>query len=244
MPRHLLSGTLPYFKFSLALYKWDKGSGAGNGSLGRTKEDSLFSGSSKEKHVCDPRSNMGQHNSKSTAEERSILHHDGAEAECQRKDACCSQASVSHMQKKMNNLHHSPRTREKSAVYPWPQSRCDAGGLVYVVDSPTGGVWVKQEQKWTRSWRWWRHRLLCGNNSNHPEMGNADEPPGGSWDEWTKMPQVPIPGPARTLRWTVSSTWKRVQLFALFYWFSLFESLIGQAVSVRTDLTSVVQEQY
>ncbi|TWW73289.1 hypothetical protein D4764_15G0006830 [Takifugu flavidus] len=86
---------------------------------------------------------MGQQNSKSTAEERSILHHDGAVAECQRKDACCSQASVFHMQKKMNNLHHSPRTREKSAGYPWPQSRCDAGGLVYVVDSPTGGVWPK-----------------------------------------------------------------------------------------------------
>lgn len=42
--------------------------------------------------------------------------------------------------------------------------------------------------------------LFCGINSNHPAMGNADEPPGGSWNEWTKMPQVTKPGAARTLR--------------------------------------------
>lgn len=191
MPRHLLSGTLPYFKFSLTLYKWDQGSGTGNGSLDSKKEDSLFSDPFKREVRYNPRSNMGQQNSKSTAEERSILHHDGAVAECHKKDTCCSQASVFHMQKKMNNLHHSPRTREKPAVYPWPQSRSDDWGLVYVVDSPTGGVWVKQEQKWTRSWRWWKHRPFCGINSNYPAIGNADEPPGGSWNEWTKIPQVP-----------------------------------------------------
>lgn len=94
---------------------------------------------------------MGQQNSKSTAEDRSILHHVDVVDECQRKDASSSQASVFHMQKKMNTVHCSPRTRERSAGYPWPQSRCDAGGLVYVMDNPTGGVWVKPEQKWTRS---------------------------------------------------------------------------------------------
>lgn len=95
---------------------------------------------------------MGQQSSKSTAEDRRILHHqDDAVDECRRKDTSSSQASVFHMQKKMNSLHSSPRTREKSAGYPWPQNRCDAGGLVYVMDNPTGGVWVKPEQIWTRS---------------------------------------------------------------------------------------------
>lgn len=96
---------------------------------------------------------MGQQTSKSTAEDRSILHHDDEVDDCQRKDAPSCQASVFHAHKKANSLHPSPRTRERSAGYPWPQSRCDAGGLVYVMDNPTGGVWVKPEQKWTRSWR-------------------------------------------------------------------------------------------
>lgn len=94
---------------------------------------------------------MGQQNSKSIAEDRSVLHKVDAVDECQRKDASFSQASVFNVQKKINSLHSSPRTRERSAGYAWPQSRCDAGGLVYVMDNPTGGVWVKPEQKWTRS---------------------------------------------------------------------------------------------
>lgn len=122
---------------------------------------------------------MGQQNSKSTTEDRCILYHVDVVDECQRKDACSSfsHASVFHMQKRMNSLHSSPRTREKSAVYPWPQSRCDDGGLVYVMDNPTGGVWVKPGQKWTRSWRIRRHRPLHGINANRPAMGIADEPP-------------------------------------------------------------------
>lgn len=186
---------------------------------------------------------MGQQNSKSTAEDRSSLHHGDEVDESQRKDACSFQASVFHLQKKMNSLHNSPRTREKSAVYHWPQSRCDAGGLVYVMDNPTGGVWVKPEQKWTRSWSRWRHRPFYGINSRHPAESNADEPPGESWNNWTKIPRVPKPCAARTLRWSVLSTWKRVQLFAVFYWFSLYETLIGPAVSVRTDMTSVVKKK-
>lgn len=94
---------------------------------------------------------MGQQTSKSTAEDRSILHHDDGVDDCHRNDAPSSQASVFHTHKKANSLHPSPRTRERSAGYPWLQSRCDAGGLVYVMDNPTGGVWVKPEQKWTRS---------------------------------------------------------------------------------------------
>lgn len=120
---------------------------------------------------------MGQQNSKSTAEDRSILHHVDGEDECQRKDASSSQDSVFQMQKKVDSLQSSSRRRERSAGYPWPQSRCDAGGLVYVMDNPTGGVWVKPEQKWTRCWRLWRHRPFYGSNSSHPAMGNADEPP-------------------------------------------------------------------
>lgn len=94
---------------------------------------------------------MGQQNSKTTAEDRSILHRDDGAEECPREDASSSQASFFHTQKKVNTLHSSPRARERSAGYPWPQSRCDAGGLVYVMDNPTGGVWVKPEHKWTRS---------------------------------------------------------------------------------------------
>lgn len=92
---------------------------------------------------------MGQQNSKSTAEDRSILDQVDGVHECQRRDASSSQASVFHMERKMDSLHSSPRRRERSAGYPWPQS--DVGGLVYVMDNPTGGVWVKPEQKWTRS---------------------------------------------------------------------------------------------
>lgn len=92
---------------------------------------------------------MGHQNSKSTAEERSILHHVDVVEEQQRRNAPSSQASVFHT--KINSLHSSPRTGERSAGYAWSQSRCDAGGLVYVMDNPTGGVWVKPEQKWTRS---------------------------------------------------------------------------------------------
>lgn len=87
---------------------------------------------------------MGQQSSKSTAEDRSVLHHVDDEDRLENP--------VFHSQKwKTHGLHPSPRTREASGVYPRPRSRSDAGGLVYVMDNPTGGVWVKPEHKWTRS---------------------------------------------------------------------------------------------
>lgn len=95
---------------------------------------------------------MGQHSSKASIEARVIFHRVGA---CEREDPCCSPASVVGIEKKVTSQsacpHPSPRTLEKSTVHSWTQSRCDTGGLVYVMDNPTGGVWVKPGENWTRS---------------------------------------------------------------------------------------------
>lgn len=92
---------------------------------------------------------MGQHGSKSTIEARVIFQRVGA------VDACCSPASVVRIQKKVSGqsprLRSSPRPMDKSTTHSWSQSRCDTGGLVYVMDNPTGGVWVKPGEERTRS---------------------------------------------------------------------------------------------
>lgn len=98
---------------------------------------------------------MGQQGSKSTIEARVIFQRVGAVDMCQKTDACSTPASVVRIQKRVNSeaacLHSSTPTLEKSTPHAWPQSRCDTG-LVYVMDNPTGGVWVKPGEKWTRSW--------------------------------------------------------------------------------------------
>ncbi len=98
---------------------------------------------------------MGQQGSKSAIEARVIFQRVGGVDMCQKTDACCTPASVVRIQKRVTNqtacLHSSNRSVEKSAAHSWPQSRSDSGGLVYVMDNPTGGVWVKPEEKWTRS---------------------------------------------------------------------------------------------
>lgn len=98
---------------------------------------------------------MGQQGSKSSIEARVIFQRVGAADMCPKTDAFSTPASVVHIQKKVGSqpacLHSSARTLEKSAPHSWPQSRCDTGGLVYVMDNPTGGVWVKPGETWTRS---------------------------------------------------------------------------------------------
>lgn len=97
---------------------------------------------------------MGQHGSKSTIEARVVFHRVGADV-CRGTDACSTPAPVVHIQKKGTGqpaCPHSPaRAQDKSTPHSWPQGRRDSGGLVYVMDNPTGGVWVKPRENWTRS---------------------------------------------------------------------------------------------
>lgn len=97
---------------------------------------------------------MGQQGSKSSIEARVIFHRFGAVDMYQRMGSCSAPASVIHIQRKVTGQpagRHSPRALGKSTHHAWPQSSCDdAGGLVYVMDNPTGGVWVKPEEKWIR----------------------------------------------------------------------------------------------
>lgn len=138
---------------------------------------------------------MGQQSSKSTIEAQVIFQRVGAQDVCQRRDACLTPNPVVHVQRKLTShaacLHSSTRALEKSAIHSWPQSCCDAGGLVYVMDNPTGGVWVKPEDRWTRSWYkdWvFRQCLNAGIKSTalrliglHPELNRQAEPLNQSW---------------------------------------------------------------
>ncbi|KAK9539197.1 hypothetical protein VZT92_004319 [Zoarces viviparus] len=98
---------------------------------------------------------MGQQGSKSSIEARVVFQRVGAADMCEKTDACCSPASVVRIQKKVPGQaacpRSSPRPLEKSAAHSWTQSRSDTEGLVYVMDNPTGGVWVKPGEKWTRT---------------------------------------------------------------------------------------------
>lgn len=93
---------------------------------------------------------MGQHGSKSSVEARVIFQRESAEM-CQRTDECSTPASVRFQKKVNSQVHSSSRSLEKSSPRLWSKSRLDSEGLVYVMDNPTGGVWVKPEEKWTRS---------------------------------------------------------------------------------------------
>ncbi|KAG7525638.1 hypothetical protein JOB18_029879 [Solea senegalensis] len=96
---------------------------------------------------------MGQQGSKSSVETRVFFHRVVTVDMDQRTDVCS--ASLVHIQKKVTTqsicLQSSTRAPEKSPSRSWLQSRCDNSGLVYVMDNPTGGVWVKPEENWTRS---------------------------------------------------------------------------------------------
>lgn len=98
---------------------------------------------------------MGQQGSKSTIEARVVFQRIGGADMCQKTDACSTPASVVRIQKKVTNqaacLHSSTRSLEKSTIHSWPQSRSDNRELEFVMDNPTGGVWVKPGEKWSRS---------------------------------------------------------------------------------------------
>ncbi|KAM7400681.1 hypothetical protein PAMA_005061 [Pampus argenteus] len=98
---------------------------------------------------------MGQRGSKSSIEARVVFQRFGTADMFEKVDACCTPASVVRIQKKVTRqpacLHSDDRVPQKAATHSWPPSRGDTGGLVYVMDNPTGGVWVKPREKWTRS---------------------------------------------------------------------------------------------
>lgn len=101
---------------------------------------------------------MGQQSSKTTIEAQVIFHRLATQHICQKRDACFAPNPVVHTKRKLTchsacHRGSSARLLEKSTINSWPQSQCDADGLVYVMDNPTGGVWVKPEGKWTRSWQ-------------------------------------------------------------------------------------------
>ena len=100
---------------------------------------------------------MGQHGSKSAIEARVFFQRAGTVELRHERDTCCNTPSVVHSDKKKKMSAQAaaprspPRAPERSTVPSWPGGRRDAGGLVYVMDNPTGGVWVKPGGKWTRS---------------------------------------------------------------------------------------------
>lgn len=101
---------------------------------------------------------MGQQSSKTTVEAQVIFQRLATQDICQKRSVCLASNPAVHSKRKLachSACHHgsSARLLEKTTIHSWPQSRRDAGGLVYVMDNPTGGVWVKPEGKWTRSWR-------------------------------------------------------------------------------------------
>lgn len=102
---------------------------------------------------------MGQQGSRSTMEARVLFQRAGAVDVFQKTDPCSTPAPVVRIQKKVSShggcVHSSTRTPDRSPSHCRSHNRSDAGGLVYVMDNPTGGVWVKPGEKWSRSW--WRH---------------------------------------------------------------------------------------
>lgn len=101
---------------------------------------------------------MGQYGSRSSVETRVIFQHAVTEDACPKTDACSTPTSVVHFQKRVTlpascTYHPSARAPEKVVPHSWPPSHRDAGGLVYVMDNPTGGVWVKPKEIWTRTWQ-------------------------------------------------------------------------------------------
>lgn len=75
---------------------------------------------------------MGQQGSKSAIEARVVFQRTGTDP-----------AGI-----KMDN---SPSPNFSNPEKRWSQCRNDAEGLEYVMDNPTGGVWVKSKERWTIS---------------------------------------------------------------------------------------------
>lgn len=146
---------------------------------------------------------MGQHGSKSAIEARVIFQRAGTVEMCHEKDTCCNPASVVHTEKKKKS--------SRSTIPSWHRGRRDAGGLVYVMDNPTGGVWVKPGGKWTRSWSTnevFRQHTDDGIKSSSRRPGCTEECP--------KFRGLLILGPRRAVKHLESA-----ELFTCIYWFSL-----------------------
>lgn len=102
---------------------------------------------------------MGQHGSKSSIEARVVFQRFAVDIESStRMDESSSPNSV-RIQKKMESRPKSTSPNFSSrALIPekcqgrcWSQSRWDLDELEYVMDNPTGGVWVKSKERWTSS---------------------------------------------------------------------------------------------
>lgn len=124
---------------------------------------------------------MGQHGSKSSFEARVIFQR--AEETCERTDSCSTPAPVVRIQREASTptacFCSSARVPEKSSPHSsWPHSRRDAGALVYVMDNPTGGVWVKPREKWTRSWH---KKVLIWKATTLQEKTNASMSSASGW---------------------------------------------------------------
>lgn len=95
---------------------------------------------------------MGHQVSKSSVESRVVFQRVGTEAMSNKMDEPSSPASV-RIQKKVVSQSASPSSSSRALALEkcWSPCRGDAGGLEYVMDNPTGGVWVKSKERWTRS---------------------------------------------------------------------------------------------
>lgn len=98
---------------------------------------------------------MGQQGSKSSIEARVVFQRLDTESST-RMDESSSPTSV-RIQKKMNNKSASPSFSGRLLAPEKCQRKCCSGSrgdpdeLEYVMDDPTGGVWVKSKERWTRS---------------------------------------------------------------------------------------------
>lgn len=103
---------------------------------------------------------MGQHGSKSSIEARVVFQRVAVDIESsKRMDEESSSPNSVRIQKKMEcrpkstspNFSDRVLVPEKCQGRCWSQSRWDPDELEYVMDNPTGGVWVKSKERWTRS---------------------------------------------------------------------------------------------
>lgn len=91
---------------------------------------------------------MGQQGSKSAIEARVVFQRTGTDPAGIKMDNSPSPTSV-RIQKRVDCRSASPNFSNPEKR--WSQCRNDAEGLEYVMDNPTGGVWVKSKERWTRS---------------------------------------------------------------------------------------------
>lgn len=93
---------------------------------------------------------MGQHSSKSSIKARIIFQRVVEADMFQKTDTYSTNVSAARIQKKVASrlscLQSCNWATDKSTI-PRSESRADSEGLVYVMDNPTGGVWVKPRER-------------------------------------------------------------------------------------------------